>query len=53
MRGHFGPCFCQLFANTNLLHKRGVIPEQIFLGHDALLVPMPQGRHRLKFRHLE
>lgn len=37
---------CQLFANTDLLHKRGVIAEQIFLGHDALFVPMPQGRHR-------
>jgi hypothetical protein len=35
------PSLCQLFANTDLLHKRGVIPEQIFLGHDALLVPMP------------
>ena len=37
---------CQLFANTDLLHKRGVIPEQIFLGHDTPLVPMPKGRHR-------
>jgi hypothetical protein len=40
------PCSCQSFANTDLLHQRGVIPEQIFLGHNALRVPMPQGRHR-------
>jgi hypothetical protein len=44
------PGLCQLFANTDLLHKRGIIPEQIFLSHDALLVPMPQGRHRQMVR---